>query len=172
VGSLAIREATADDARAIAAVHVASWEESYAGILERRFFEERPLEKRFAQWERTLGDPQRHTFVAVDDAGDVVGFATATTFDPPLDGYDSYLGALYLLERAKGRGAGRALLRAQAERLCTLGCRTLALRVLRENPARRFYERLGARLTVQEISADAGTFDDVVYVFDDVRNLL
>jgi len=170
--AVTIRDATVEDSAAIAAVHVASWREHYAAMIERGDFEERSLASRIEQWQQTL---QRHdtvTLVAQERSGAIVGFAGARVFAQEAAGFDSYLQTLYLLARATGRGTGRALLRALAARLTGTGRTTMALRVLRENPARAFYERLGARLAPEGIADDAGLFDDVVYAFDDLRILL
>ena len=43
---------------------------------------------------------------------------------------------------------------------------------MRLGDARKFYERLGARLVPEGIARDAGKFDDVVYAFDDVGSVL
>lgn len=170
--AILIREATAADIPAIAAVHVASWREHYHGIVDDRLIEERTVERRIATWSAALGEPRRLTFVAEDDGGTVIGFGSALVFAPPLDGFDSYLQTLYLVSSAKGRGTGRALLRVLAAALVARGCNTMALRVVRRNPARAFYEHLGARIAPAAITIDAELFDDVVYVFDDVKVLL
>lgn len=168
-GAILVREATANDIRAIAAVHVVSWHENYRGIVNDRLIEERTLESRVATWSAALGQPDRFT---EEKNGPVIGFASALAFAPPLDGFDSYLQMLYLVSSAKRRGTGRALLRVLAAALVAKGCNTMALRVLRKNPARAFYERLGARVAADGITIDAELFDDVVYVFDDVKALL
>jgi GNAT superfamily N-acetyltransferase len=61
-------------------------------------------------------------------------------------GFELFLAGLYIDARFRGRGLGTAVLRdlkalARARQL------PLALRVLKPNPARRLYERLGFRVT-------------------------
>jgi GNAT superfamily N-acetyltransferase len=61
-------------------------------------------------------------------------------------GFELFLAGIYIDARFRGRGLGTAVLRdlvaeARARQL------PLALRVLRPNPARRLYERLGFRAT-------------------------
>jgi GNAT superfamily N-acetyltransferase len=167
-----IRLARASDACAIAAVHVASWEGSYRGILPDEEFEKRPLTLREQQWSSWLTDPRKRTLVACDPDGVVQGFAGATLLDRAQHGYDSYLATLYLRPQVKRRGMGRALLRAIASELTCAGARNMALRTLRLNTARQFYERLGARLVPEGMAYEAGHFDDVVYVFDDIARLV
>ena len=78
---------------------------------------------------------------------------------------------LILVKEAARSGLGTRLLHALAEDLKARGKRTMSLRVLQNNPARVFYEKLGARLVPEGIEHDAGMFDDVVYAFDDVTAL-
>jgi len=170
---MVVRKATERDAVAIAAVHVASWEDNYRGILPDEVIDARTLERRIDQWRTALRDPNRVTFVSCVDDAAIVGFASALVFVPPRDGFDSYLQTIYLLSNAKGTGIGKSLVRAVAQDLTGRGCKNMALRVLAKNPARGFYERLGARLLIDGLSIDAGIFpDDVAYAIDDLKTLL
>lgn len=78
---------------------------------------------------------------------------------------------LYVETRSVRRGIGERLLRAMAWELARGGSSALALRTLRLNPARGFYERLGARLVPSGFDLEASELDDLVYGFDDVRAL-
>lgn len=169
---ITIRPATESDAHAIAAVHTASWEGSYRGILPDEEFEKRPLSLRQTQWATYLNVPGRTTLVACDEKGAVVGFASAWLLDRAEYGFDSYLATLYLLPQVKRRGIGRALLAAIAAELLSAGAKTMLLRTLRLNSARQFYERLGARFIPHGIAPHEGQFDDVVYAFDDLNVLI
>ena len=168
---MTVREATAEDASAIARVHVASWESTYRGIMSDELIDARTLEVRRSQWARGVEAEDRVTFVACDADGEMVGFSSALVLDAAVAGFDSYLQTLYLLPEAQGAGTGRALLRALVERFCEYGLRTMALRVVRLNSARSFYEKLGARLAPEGIANDDSEFDDVVYAFDDLEAL-
>jgi GNAT superfamily N-acetyltransferase len=86
-------------------------------------------------------------------AGQPIGFAlyffTYSTFvgRPTL-----YLEDLFVLPGERGRGAGRALLRALARIALRRGCGRMEWTVLDWNtPSIRFYKRLGARLHKQWI---------------------
>jgi GNAT superfamily N-acetyltransferase len=167
-----IREALVADIPAMAAVHVACWHENYVGLVDQAAIDARTVEFRIADWTRRLSEPGQISLVWLDDGGAVAGFASAVGFAAPFEGFDSYLALLYLLGSVKRRGVGRELLRVLAGMLVARGCRSMALRVLRANPSRGFYERLGARVSSSSISIDEGLWDDVVYVFDDVGVLL
>ncbi len=140
-------------------------------MIENHIIDERTVEWRIGFWAAALKEPVRRTFVAQDEHA-VIGFASTLVLKPPVENFDSYLETLYLLSGAKRQGTGRALLRVTAETLLREGCRNMALRVLRLNPARGFYERLGARFLGGDFSIDPDRFDDVAYAFDDLHVLL
>lgn len=143
-----IRGASADDADAIAAVHIASWRETYAQLLPERFFDAAALEVRRRMWNRILAlDPIPGKVVVAEREGRVVGFAFAgSAWHPDASrglepASDLHLFSIYLLEAEHGRGVGSALLEA------TIGERSAQLWVASANErARRFYERHGFRL--------------------------
>ena len=83
-----------------------------------------------------------------------------------------YLAMLYLRPDMKGRGLGKELLLAIAREMQTQGAKNMVLRTLRLNPARRFYEKLGARCIPEGMDFHGGVFDDVVYAFDDLSALI
>jgi GNAT superfamily N-acetyltransferase len=76
--------------------------------------------------------------------GEAVGFAmffhTYSTFEgrPGL-----YVEDIYIAERARARNLGRLLMARLAALALEAGCARLDLSVLRDNPARGFYHRLG-----------------------------
>ncbi len=166
-----IRPATVQDADGIAEVHVSAWRDNYRGIIAASIMEDRTLERRQTLWRRVLTEDKALVFVA-DRCGVVAGFASAIPLRPAVDGFDAYLQAIYVRSESKSRGIGRALMRALATELVKLDCKNLALRTLRLGDARGFYERIGARLVPNGFTLDAGTFDDVVYAFDDISLLL
>jgi GNAT superfamily N-acetyltransferase len=96
----------------------------------------------------------------------------ATAVPTPDEGLESYLETLYVAPSEWGRGIGRALLGAIAARLREHGIGNMVFRTLRLGEARGFYESLGARIVPKGIERDANTFDDVVYVFEDLNGLI
>ena len=69
----------------------------------------------------------------------------------------------------QGRGAGRALVAAVAEALEAQCCQSLMLWVLADNPARRFYERLGGHL-LDETQTTLGAVE-VAYGWPELKGL-
>lgn len=168
--ALEIRRAVPADVPGIAAVHYAGWNENYRGLMPDEAIDARSVERRTQMWNEWIHHPARVTLAASEDDG-IVGFASALVLDPPHQGFDGFLQMLFVYSRVKGRGIGRSLLNAIARELRERGCTNMALRTLRLNPARGFYERMGARL-LSGFTYDAGDFDDVAYGFDDLRSLL
>lgn len=139
-----IRPATPDDAPAIAAVHVASWQGAYRGAFPYEVLDGLSVERRTAGWQQHLSDVGQFTFVAEQD-GRLTGFVhgNAAREDNP-DGTTGEVFAIYAAPEAWGTGAGRALMAAAVEWLRNAGFREAVLWVLDSNArARRFYELAG-----------------------------
>ena len=58
---------------------------------------------------------------------------------------------LYVLDDWRELGLGRRLMRAAAAHLAGMGCRSAFVWVLRDNPSRWFYERLGGKAVAQSV---------------------
>jgi ribosomal protein S18 acetylase RimI-like enzyme len=156
---IGIRRAQAGDAAAIAVVHVAAWRETYAGLVPERMLSALSVEERTSRWHRILTAPDRSresaAFVAVDAAQDVVGFGSCgrqPLADLVAGGFAGEFSALYVLAAHQRRGLGRRLMALMAEDLMAREVHGAALWVLRDNePARRFYEALGAKVVGRRI---------------------
>ena len=170
-----IREATSDDAAAIARVHLDTSRATYKGLLPDEVLAETTYEWRLAVWSRALGDEggTEFVYVATDDAdGRVFGFASG---GPEREGdavYDGELYAIYVLGAHQRCGVGRRLVRAVAGRLAREGRRSMLVWVLAENPFRRFYESLGG-MPAREKTIERGdrTLLEIGYGWEDVESL-
>lgn len=137
-----IRPATPDDAPAIAAVHVASWQAAFRGFLPDDYLDALSADDRLPMWTRILTDPASPMSVIVaEDDGTITGFASVGPSEDGMQGEMS-LSTLYLAPAATGKGIGRALL-AEGERvMAESGASIASLRVITANAhARTFYER-------------------------------
>lgn len=135
-----VRPAVLADAEEIAALHVATWRQTYAHLLPDGFFSEAHAEARRTQWRESLAQPRPDQTVHVAEAdGRIIGFASAG----PSSDEDRHLAprqviALYVDAAHHGTGAGQRLLDAALTEDATV------LWVLRDNArAIRFYERNG-----------------------------
>jgi GNAT superfamily N-acetyltransferase len=144
-----IRSADAADARAIAHVHVESWRSTYAGIIPAEFLASLSVDDREKAWGKMLAAEEVPMFVVEDGSG-VFGFACGGKLRGELDFYDGELFAIYLLRERQGEGAGRGLFLTVAQALQVVGYSSMALWVLAENPAVKFYERMGGRRVAQK----------------------
>jgi hypothetical protein len=149
-----LREATATDAPAIAALHVASWRSAYRGALPDAYLDG-PIEpERLATWTTRLGALAPGDVVLLAErGGSLDGFAAAFARD---DG-DALLDNLHIAPARHGQGLGAALLAETAVRLAARGSRTMHLWVFDVNAAaQRFYMRLGAIETGRRVETMFG----------------
>ncbi|HEY1868865.1 MAG TPA: GNAT family N-acetyltransferase [Candidatus Cybelea sp.] len=151
-------------------MQVEAWDAAYRGLIPDEVIDARTVERRTSQWSSAIVDPRSVTFVACDSEGNVQGFASAQVLDELESGFQSYLQTLYVRPQFWRKGIGHQLLRAVCSHLSALGVRNLVLRTMRLGDARKFYDRLGARLVPEGIARESGKFDDVVYAFDDVAS--
>ena len=170
-----IRQASVDDAPAIAAVQVASWHTTYAGIVAQSYIDGLSVAERTIAWERRMrgeAGAVPETVLAETPAGAVVGFASGGHLRAPHPGFDAELHAIYLLREAQGQGLGRRLTSEWARRAVTRGFHAAIVRVLAANPASLFCERLGAR-RVKEGSLVLGDqpYQEIWYGWNDLREL-
>ena len=164
---MTIRHAAPGDARGIAEVHVSSWRTSYRGIVPDARLDALDVESRVLFWETKL----ETCFVSVDD-GVITGFVSAGPAQNDELGADGEIYAIYLVEAAKKQGIGRRLM---YEAVCSLreaGCRSVSLWLLKENPARGFYERFGGRITGEKPYVTGGfTLPAIGCKWDDIDTL-
>jgi GNAT superfamily N-acetyltransferase len=138
-----VRAARVDDARAIAAVDVASWRAAYRDLMPAAYLDALSVEEKTARWSSSLAReaPRRKQTLVAEDDGAVIGYATVGP-----DG-ESGSGLLYLMYVAPDqwrRGVGAALMAHVCETLRRDGFRSGVLWVLERNDrARGFYEAQG-----------------------------
>lgn len=133
-----IRNATQDDAAAIARIYNQGIEDRLATLeTQTRTPEER------AEWLAARG-PRHPVLVAVDGDGTVVGWGSLNPFNPrPAYNHVADF-SVYVGRENRGRGIGDALLGALEERARTLGYHKLVLAAFPHNgPGMRLYERHG-----------------------------
>lgn len=147
LSSVEVRVATVDDAEAIAAVHVRSWQSAYRGLLPGAYLDALSVERRSEVWSRILSEtnlPRSGAFVLQDNL-DVVGFVhVAPTRDDDLPASTGEVTGIYITPSAWGLGGGGQLIATARASLKAAGFARAALWVLKANlAARRFYERQG-----------------------------
>lgn len=139
---ITIRPARPDDARRIARLDVEVWRATYAGILATPFLVGLSATRREIGWATVIEREPRDVLVAVDSDGIIQGFGSCGRSR----GGGEFAGEVYTLYVApdwQNQGIGRRLLLGLFERLVALGCSSALIWVLRDNPGRFFYRRLG-----------------------------
>src|ERR1700692_3957586 len=164
--TIAIRAAARSDAPAIGRIHVASWRETYRGVLPDHFLDNLSAVVRAVMWQGALErDPPVLLFVGQLASGDLVGFAGGGPRRGSSPPHDAGVYAIYVLQAARHRGCGRRLLAALAAALHARGFKSLCVWVLRENAhARRFYEGLGGQVVGERTEVNSEhEFNEVAY---------
>ncbi len=182
--TVSIRRARPGDAAAIGAVHAEVWRSTYPGLLPEAYLAALSAGRLGAAYRRAILDRSdgHAVFVAVlcppeTAAGEegepqVVGFASGGRSRRPSLA-EGEIETLYLLDDFRDCGIGRRLMRAMAAHLRAIGCGSAMLWVLRDNPSRWFYERLGGRLAAREVIGFAGRqVEQVAMLWDPIEALL
>jgi ribosomal protein S18 acetylase RimI-like enzyme len=143
-GEITIRAARPADAAAIADIDVETWQATYAGILGTPYLAGLSPQRRESGWSSVIRRAPNDVHVAVDRADDVIGFGScgASRGDPD---FTAEVFTLYVAPDWQNQGVGRRLLLAMFRRLVATGHRRAIIWVLRENPSRFFYQRLGGK---------------------------
>ncbi|HET6620071.1 MAG TPA: GNAT family N-acetyltransferase [Dongiaceae bacterium] len=154
-----IRPAAARDAADIARIYVDAWRSSYAAILPHRVLLGMSCEQQTRQWSSAIGSEHQSVIAATEADHRVVGFAS---FGPPRRNApsagrfageeDAKIGEIYTLyvqPELQERGIGRGLMAAAFAAMARKGCGRCFLWVLRDNPARYFYERVGGMVVAE-----------------------
>jgi len=179
-----IRSASFDDAGAIAALHVASWRDSFRGMIPDAVLDGPLLDERLPMWRQVLAimPAGRLVLVAAEpaadgDGEDIVGFTSggrrrgrARAGLP----YDAEIYTLYIAQARRGQFLGCRLLASMAMRLRLFGHESVMLWTLQDNaPARAFYEALDGRLIAERDDWFGGAqLKEVAYGWPRLESLL
>jgi GNAT superfamily N-acetyltransferase len=176
--------ATERDAAGIAKVYVDAWRSAYAAILPHRGLLGMSYEHQARQWSWTIRNrAEMHAvIVAAESDHGVVGF---TSFGPARPGdrpagfaaaRDAKIGEIYTLyvqPEFHERGIGRRLLAAAFAAMAGKGYGCSFLWVLRDNPSRYFYERVGGKVVAERQERMWGrTVDQVCYGWPDLAQAI
>jgi len=177
---ISIRKARPSDASAIAAVHVATWRSTYAGVLPDAYLADMSVPRIAAGYQHGLYERRdgEAVFVAVarPESGQgpsrIVGFASGGR--SRRGGVaEGEISTLYVLDDWQEHGLGRRLMRATAAHLLAIGCGSVMLWVLSQNPSRWFYQRLGGKaVAVGTIRVGGRLVEQTGMLWDPIDRLL
>jgi ribosomal protein S18 acetylase RimI-like enzyme len=144
MSEITIRTARLDDAGPIARLDVETWQATYAGILGTPYLAGLSAGRRELGWTHVIRRAPEDVHVAVDAGGEIVGFGSCggCRGEP---NFTAEIFTLYVAPDWQNLGVGRQLLLAMFRRLFAKGHRSVVIWVLRENPSRFFYQRLGGK---------------------------
>lgn len=167
-----VRRAVPADAVAIAGVHVAAWRSTYPGLLPADYLARMSIVRQSAHYEAAIRADVGVFVALADDPNRIVGFASAVPARRTRLA-DGEVETLYVLDDYREKGTGRRLMARAAAHLSGLGCQSAFVWVLRDNPSRWFYVRLGGQERAHEPIRFAGTnLMQAAYVWSDITKLM
>jgi ribosomal protein S18 acetylase RimI-like enzyme len=139
-----LQSATAEDCRAIAEVHVESWQHAYKDLLPEAYLASLSVAEREAMWQRMVESDPSHLLLARSD-NQIVGFvAFGASRDEGAPTDRAEIWAIYVRPACWSTGAGRLLWLEALRRIAAEGYKSISLWVIVGNGrATRFYERAG-----------------------------
>ncbi|MBM7662996.1 L-amino acid N-acyltransferase YncA [Bacillus mesophilus] len=158
-----IRHAQVEDIVSIAKIHVDSWRSTYKNIVSEEVLNSLSYEEREELWKKVI--PNGGVFVALDDTGNIVGFASGgKERTKQYQGYEGEVYAIYLLEDAQRKGFGRKLVQSVVNDLKINNIHSLLIWVLEDNPSCLFYEALGGqKIDSANITIGGVDYTEVAY---------
>ena len=141
-----VAEATIEDARAIARLHVASWQAGYRGMIPDSVLDRLDPDAWAQQWVASITGSTATVAVARRE-NVLCGFCSSEAArDPDLSESVGEITAIYVEPGSWSQGIGQALLASELPRLARAGFTSVVLWVLEANSrAQRFYRAAGFR---------------------------
>lgn len=165
---ISIRPARTTDAPAISQRDVETWRATYAGVLSSSYLVELSERRREIGWRMAIMREPRDVRVAVDVNGGILGFGSCGPSRSERH-YPGEVFTLYVAPDWQNMGIGRRLLIALFRRLAASGLDAAIIWVLRDNPSRFFYERVGGRLVSHKpIAIGGGRVEALAYGWPDL----
>ncbi len=168
----AVRPARLEDARAIARIEVDTWRSTYAGMLPDRVLLNMSERRQTGSWASFLRHRPEDVVVAQSD-GNIVGFGNCGTQRDSTIRFAGEVYTLYVSPDRQGAGFGRQLLLSLFQRLVNTGHATALVWVVRANPGRFFYERIGGQMIMhRKIPVGGQPVEAVAYGWRDLSQVL
>jgi GNAT superfamily N-acetyltransferase len=146
-----IREATTEDSRAMAEIHVRAWRGAYRGIVAGQLLDDLSVDLREKSWRSVVAGEisPGFTLVAEDDDGSIAAFCSLAlpSRDEGAGEQTAEITATYVNPPRWGEGLGRSLMEQVAKRLADGSWDDVTLWIFMRNAqGRAFYARCGFRL--------------------------
>ena len=164
-----IRRAGITDAPAVAEIYVETWREAYPGMLPDTVLLGMSREHQRRAWRHSICDPAQSVLLAQTEGGDIVGFGSCGATRRPSVPFSGEIYTLYVRPEHQDRGIGRRLMAAAFAAMVEKGYSRSFLWVLRDNPSRYFYDRIGGQPVAQRRERLWGcSLDETCYGWTDL----
>ncbi len=175
---LFLREASFHDAEEIAKAHVASWNETYVGVLPQVLMDGNVVSDRTNYWKYSIQTLAKKTKIYVaelwgKDSPGIVGFGMCGPELVGLTEYEGEIQGLYLCNAGKGLGVGRKLMVKMAQYLVSLGyTRSCVWALMQNENAKDFYRYMGAKdVGCRYLTVDGATIQEYALGWHDITHL-
>ena len=170
---ITIRKALEQDCPGIATVQVDSYRSAYKRIFPDAYIAHFTYEEQAGDWKAWFQTKKdEFLFMAEDKDGKVIGYTLVKIQAGVYAGYDAELVALHVKRSIHRQGIGKALLAKAVQELKKRGSGSVMLWTLKENPVRRWYERLGGMvLGEKRYDVDDREIVEIVYGWEDTHYL-
>lgn len=138
---MVIRPTQKVDAYSMSRIYVQTWQHTYLGVVPYDYLSRMSVAQHAQAFLKELKSKQVISFIA-EDSDRVVGFVTGG-YERKGDGiYSGEIYTLYVLKNHQRRGIGAKLVSTLATRFNQFGMFSMLVWVLKQNPYRRFYEKI------------------------------
>lgn len=161
-----IRPATSSDARDIAEIHYAGWQNAYGALVPPEQMAAKHPDRRAPFWQARIANPADIVLIAHDASGRAQGFIHGGKVLPhdirsgSLAGFDCEIYVLHCRKETQGKGLGRLLVEAVARAFQERGGTAVMLWAYTDNAYRPFYDRLGGEVVAEGVDESVA---DVAY---------
>jgi GNAT superfamily N-acetyltransferase len=179
---LNFRKVKLSDTNGIAKVHVDTWNATYKGLISEKILQRRTYEVLQRRWYERIGTltNKEIIYIAEDDYGEIVAFIMAASekFNligtlQDLNDYEGELMAIYVLKEYQNKNIGFRLLSLVVNYLLRKNVNSMTVWVLKENPSKVFYKRLGAKYIGDKyLDLDGELYLESAYGWSDIRTIL
>jgi GNAT superfamily N-acetyltransferase len=157
---MVIRPSQTTDAHFMSQIYVQTWRDTYLGVLPYGYLCNMSVPQYEQTFLKELLSSQVTSFVA-EDCGRTIGFITGG-YERKGDAiYSGEIYTLYVLKNFQRQGIGRQLVSALATQFSYLGIYSMLVWVLKQNPYRRFYEKMNGIYLRTRPTAVAGEMLDI-----------
>jgi len=159
-----IRRSRQADARAMARIYVQSWHETYMGIVPAGYLSTMTVSGFVPMFLNEIRNGRTISYIAEKPGVGAVGFISGGPERQSDCIYEGEIYSLYVLNQYQKMGLGSRLVARLAEQFDKRGLYSLLVWVLKQNPSRKFYEKInGIYLRSDRIPLGGNLLEGVAY---------